>query len=364
MQVDKTFKRARKSSVPGSPNQHPLRPNRLKQLTYPHLDSLLEETIDSVFAGYNFQKLSIAQLDHGPHRHADAIALQNTDAIDAVESFGYRTRSSGQLNTQLGDVRVFVDIDPSASWSFPSQPGALRRVILNIFSNALQYTDKGLILVELRVEKNRSRKSSHSTDIKLTITDTGRGISPYFMQHRLFTPFTQEDRLSPGTGLGLSLVKQIIKTLEGSVTVESQVGVGTCVQITVPVLEATDEKQNGSNFEQRKLALAGLRVTLVGLEEETRKMVGDRQSISEFDLMYKLCFEWLNLQVVNSNDEFHPDLVLCGESGMIELLKDTGSRRLSAPIVVICKDAVAAHQHNKSFSDLRAHRILEFISQP
>lgn len=364
VQVDKTFKGARKSIVSASPNQHPLRFNRSSLSTYTHLDSLLEETIDSVFAGHNFQKLSIAQLDHKSNRSADAIALQIADTIDAVESFGYRTWSSGQLDIQLGDVYVFVDIDPSIYWGVYSQPGALRRVILNLFGNSLQFTDKGLILVTLRLEKNRSKKTSHSTDIKLTITDTGRGISAHFMQHHLFKPFTQEDRLSPGTGLGLSLVKRIIKTLEGSVTVDSQVGVGTCVRVTVPVPEATNEKRSESNFEELKDALAGLRVFFVGLNEGTQKLVGGKQSISEFDLMHKLCSEWLKLQVVKLNDEFRPDLVLCGESGMSELLNDTGRRHLSAPIIVICKDAVAAYQHNKSFHDMRAHRILQFISQP
>ncbi|TGJ87192.1 hypothetical protein E0Z10_g1607 [Xylaria hypoxylon] len=329
-----------------------------------HLDSLLEESIDSVFAGHMFQKLSIAQLDHRPNRNADAMMLQRNDTMDAVESFGHQPESSGQLSIQLEDVCILVDIDPGVSWRFHTQPGALRRIILNIFGNSLRYTDRGFIVITLRQEENLPG-SSYSRNLKLTITDTGRGIGSYFMQHHLFTPFSQEDRLSPGTGLGLSLVKDIVKTLGGNMTVESQVGVGTCVQVVVPLSGVTDEVQVGGNFEKQKTALSGLRVSLVGFSRRAQTTFRDERLISESELMHKLCSKWLKLQIVELDDgEFHPDLVLCGELGMHEFLKDTGKAGLSAPMVVICKDAVTSHQHNKSFSTMSGHRILEFISQP
>ncbi|KAI0546416.1 hypothetical protein F4679DRAFT_587595 [Xylaria curta] len=366
MQDNKAYKKARKSRIPASPGRRSLRHDHLRLSAYTQLDSLLEESINSVFAGHIFQKLSIAQLDHQPSLNADAMVLQRSDTIDAIESFGHQTGSSGKLNIQLGDVCVLVDIDPSVSWGFRVQPGALRRIILNIFGNSLRYTDRGFIIITLRQENNLGRKSSRvGTNLKLTITDTGRGIGAHFMQHHLFSPFAQEDRLSPGTGLGLSLVKKIVKTLGGNVTVESQVGVGTSVQVTVPLSGAIDEAQADASFEEHRTALSGLRVCLVGLSKKTQRMFRNQVLMSEAELMYNICSKWLKLQIVEFDDnEFRPDLVLCGELGMDEFLKDTGKARLLAPIVVICKDAIVSHQHNKSFSAIRGHRILEFISQP
>ncbi|KAI0860608.1 hypothetical protein F4860DRAFT_478956 [Xylaria cubensis] len=366
MQDDRAHKKARKSRIPASPGQRSLRRDRLRLSANTQLDSLLEESIDSVFAGHIFQKLSIAQLDHRPKLNVDALVLQRNDTIDAVESFGHQTGSSGKLNIQLGDVCVLVDIDPDVSWTFRAQPGALRRIILNIFGNSLRYTDRGFIIITLRQEKNLPRRSSYTgTNLKLTITDTGRGIGSHFMQHHLFTPFAQEDRLSPGTGLGLSLVKKIVKTLGGNMTIESQVGVGTCVQVTVPLSVTTDEVQADGNFEEQKTALSGLRVALVGLGKKTQKTLKDEVLMSESELMHNVCSKWLKLQIVELNDgEFRPDLILCGELGMNEFLKDTGKAHRSAPIVVICKDAITSHQHNKSFGAVMEHRILEFISQP
>ncbi|KAI1741236.1 hypothetical protein F4680DRAFT_464651 [Xylaria scruposa] len=366
MRDDKAHKNARKSRMLVSPGQRSLRRDHSRLSAYTQLDSLLEDSINSVFVGHIFQKLSIAQLDHPPSLNTDAMVLQRSDTIDAVETFGHRTGSSGKLNIRLGEVCVLIDIDPSVSWGFRAQPGALRRIILNIFGNSLRYTDRGFIVIKLRQEKNLRRRSSHvGTNLKLTITDTGRGIGAHFMQHHLFSPFAQEDRLSPGTGLGLSLVKKIVKTLGGNVTVESQVGVGTCVQVTVPLSGANDEVQADANFEGHQTALSGLRVCLVGLSKKTQRMFRDEVLISESELMHNICSKWLKLQIVEfDGGEFRPDLVLCGELGMEEFLKDTGKARLSAPIVVICKDAIVSHQHNKSFSAMRGHRILEFISQP
>ncbi|KAJ3577918.1 hypothetical protein NPX13_g2647 [Xylaria arbuscula] len=364
IQDQRREKKARKSKALDTLNQ-PQSYNQSRLSTYTHIDSLFEESIDSVFAGHMFQKLSIAQLDHRSDRGIDALALRKTDTLDAVETFGHPTGPFGQLNIQLGDVSVFVDIDPSVPWGSRTQPGALRRIILNILGNSLRFTDRGLVVVTLRQEKTPSRNSSHDTSIKLTVADTGRGIGSYFMQHHLFTPFSQEDPLSPGTGLGLSLVKKIVRSLHGNVSVRSQVGVGTRVQVTVPVPEGTDKKQFGSNFADHKTALDGLRVSLFGLSKTAWKGVEDEPLISEYDLMHKVCSKWLKLQVVGfGNDEIRPDLVLCSEPSMEKLLRKTGKGSLSAPTVVICKDATVAHEHNKIMNEKTGHRILEFISQP
>ncbi|KAI1259987.1 hypothetical protein F5Y18DRAFT_407017 [Xylariaceae sp. FL1019] len=364
MQDRKPKHKTRKSKAPASPSQ-PRRFNQSRLSTYTHIDSLFEESIDSVFAGHAFQKLSIAQLDHKSDRNADAMALHRNDTLEAVESFGHQTGAHGQLDIHLGDVCVLIDIDPNVPWGFRAQPGALRRIVLNILGNSLRFTDRGLIVVTLRQEKNISRKSSLDTNIILTITDTGRGIGSYFMQHHLFTPFSQEDRLSSGTGLGLTLVKKIVKNLHGSVSVQSKIGVGTCVQITVPVPQGTQETQAGSNFTDHRTALAGLRVSLFGLGETIWRSVGDEPLVSEVNMMHKICSEWLQLHVVEyGNEEIRPDLFLCGEASMNELLRDTGKRLLSAPIIVICKNAVVAHAHNKAMSEKTGHRVIEFISQP
>lgn len=79
-----------------------------------------------------------------------------------------------------------------------------------------RYTDSskpGFVRVATRVEHEiptRDGESVQST-ISLTVSDSGKGISEEFLKTHLYTPFAQEDSLSPGTGLGLSIVRHISK---------------------------------------------------------------------------------------------------------------------------------------------------------
>ncbi|KAI0477568.1 hypothetical protein GGR56DRAFT_637843 [Xylariaceae sp. FL0804] len=343
--------------------------NNLRLSTDVRLDALVEETVDSVFAGHVFQKASVAQIKtDSDEENFDSSGLRRADTLEAMESFGHQLDPAGKLQVQLGDVAVFLDIDPDFGWNFRAQPGAIRRILMNIFANSLRFTSRGIISVSLRQETGMTKKGRAVTNVKLTVTDTGQGISHHFLQHNLFTPFSQEDRLSPGTGVGLSLVKQIIRTLGGSVTVESQLGVGTCVRVTIPAPNRADEIQGDHKFEQQRTALAGLRVAVVGLGDEPYAKVPYLASLlpkSETDLMRTICSVWLKLQIVALDDpDVRPDLIICGESSVDRLLADFRSQRLIAPVVAICKSYVDAHDYIKSFRSSSENGIFEFISQP
>ncbi|KAF2143384.1 uncharacterized protein K452DRAFT_317537 [Aplosporella prunicola CBS 121167] len=67
------------------------------------------------------------------------------------------------------------------------------------------------------------------SDFILKVMDTGKGISPDFLRRGIYTPFQQEDSFSPGAGLGLSIVRQIVEGMKGDIDVQSQTKVGTDV---------------------------------------------------------------------------------------------------------------------------------------
>lgn len=91
-------------------------------------------------------------------------------------------------------IEVIIDIDRN-DWVFMTQPGALRRVISNIFGNATKYTSKGTIKVRLQLEDLEASESDGKM-LVMTISDTGKGISPAFLSSKLFVPFAQV-RLPP-----------------------------------------------------------------------------------------------------------------------------------------------------------------------
>ncbi|KAK4553157.1 hypothetical protein LTR86_009687 [Recurvomyces mirabilis] len=127
-------------------------------------------------------------------------------------------------------VEVIVDIDKSASsnWLYRTQPGAWRRIVMNLFGNAMKYTAKGHVRVSLRTSPSVEDELG---EVVLTVSDTGCGMSREFQETKLFTPFAQEDYLAPGTGLGLSIIKQVVTEMGGKIVVRSEQGQGTVVEV-------------------------------------------------------------------------------------------------------------------------------------
>jgi signal transduction histidine kinase len=129
-------------------------------------------------------------------------------------------------------VLITTYIDHNLEWTSHMDRGAWKRILLNILSNALRFTESGHIDVTLKMLEGAD---AGTRCISLSVTDTGVGMSPEFLKYHLFTPFMQENSLVSGTGLGLSIVKSIVESLEGKIFVESHQHEGTCVTVNIPL---------------------------------------------------------------------------------------------------------------------------------
>lgn len=141
------------------------------------------------------------------------------------------------------NVAVILDFDYQADWIYVVQPGVLRRILMNVLGNSLKYTQAGCIRVRLSVRDTATRGGNSTDTITLSMSDTGKGISKDFMRKRLFIPFSQEDHLSTGCGLGLSIVKALTTTLNGTIEVRSEQGVGTTVSVNIPLSRGSPTAQ-------------------------------------------------------------------------------------------------------------------------
>jgi len=115
----------------------------------------------------------------------------------------------------------------------------LRRVIVNLLSNALKFTPKGG-----RVEVGAGRSSGDTPGVRVVVADTGVGIAPGDLA-RLFNKYGQArsraTRGETGTGLGLYIARQLVEMHGGTIDVQSEVGKGSTFSFTLPV---TDSNQN------------------------------------------------------------------------------------------------------------------------
>lgn len=177
--------------------------------------------------------LDISKIESGRvNLNASEFVLQDC-AIEIVEMLQARAEAKGiklywlivddNGNPMEADQAVFVRADIKA----------LRQVLVNLVGNAVKFTSKGEVRMEIRVPKPRK----DSTPITFRIVDTGMGI-PDDARQNLFTAFTQVHKnydTEKGTGLGLAIVKGMVDLMQGTIEVDSEEGVGSCFAFTIPM---------------------------------------------------------------------------------------------------------------------------------
>lgn len=141
-------------------------------------------------------------------------------------------------------------------------PLRLRQVIVNLLSNAVKFTDEGGIV--LGADVARADTGSSNALIRFTVTDTGIGIAADKIDS-IFNAFTQADssttRRYGGTGLGLTIVKQLVEMYRGEISVVSEVGKGSTFSFTAEF--KTRSRNPTAAAPAAKPDLAGMRTLVV-----------------------------------------------------------------------------------------------------
>ena len=169
--------------------------------------------------------LSFAQLDAGKL----VLRLESADPRTVLESvchaFSFEARTQG--------VDLSCTLDASLPQLMLVDPGRLRQVLVNLLSNAMKFTPQGRISVEACA---LATSRQDEVILLLEISDTGIGI-PDDKQAAIFNPFTQVDgsltRRYQGTGIGLGIVRHLVRLMDGSICLDSEVGKGTTFYITL-----------------------------------------------------------------------------------------------------------------------------------
>jgi two-component system, NtrC family, sensor kinase len=158
-----------------------------------------------------------------------------TDIAEIVESVG--KLFLGAAAAKGITIRCFASA--TLRGKHLTDPVRLRQVVGNLISNAVKFTAEGTVTVLADVE----HFSEERTTLRLVVEDTGIGISEE-TRARLFQPFVQADdstaRRFGGTGLGLSICLRLIKLMNGHITLDSTVGVGSRFCVELPVEPVAD----------------------------------------------------------------------------------------------------------------------------
>jgi signal transduction histidine kinase/CheY-like chemotaxis protein len=316
------------------------------------LDATLEDAVETVFTGYSFFSSSGSPLR---------------------DIAGASTLASNQPDTR-GGVKVVLDIDRTHSWKFSTQAGAWHVILTNIFGNALKFTQSGYIYVSMKASPAKFGKGGEVTSSAVTVTvkDTGSGIDPDFLKNGLFTAFSQEDCMTTGNGLGLSITRRILLSLGGDIQVKSEKDVGTEVVATVTLdhastLDNLDKLNSHSPITMAQNLARGKSIGILGL--------GTSESDTALSTsLQKLCHDWFSMEVrliASSQTQFaHCDLYISSHEYLdignqeTRTITPSPGPKLSSPVIIICPSASTAHSMSVGAQNRGDAHVLEFISQP
>ena len=161
------------------------------------------------------------------------------------------------------NIRIKWEKKEITHWDFIGSPGYVKRVMMNILSNAVKYNrENGHIYIScLEIPSEQPGM----TTMEFVCRDTGIGMTEEF-QKCVFEPFAQEHTGSrtkfAGTGLGMAIAKNLVEKMGGTISFESKEGTGTTFVIRVPFRIDTDRESKAETGEKTEVSIRGLHILL------------------------------------------------------------------------------------------------------
>jgi signal transduction histidine kinase/CheY-like chemotaxis protein/HPt (histidine-containing phosphotransfer) domain-containing protein/Tfp pilus assembly protein PilF len=173
------------------------------------------------------------------------------------------------------ELRTYVD--PVIPARLIGDPTRINQVLINLAGNALKFTERGYVEVKVTLQKGENGK----VWVQFDVTDTGIGIAPNYVD-KIFESFTQAGtdtaRKFGGTGLGLTISKQLANLMGGDISVRSTLGYGTTFTVIIPFEESAVQEEpevNAAIDSEVKNMLDDVKILLVEDNEFNRMVAED-----------------------------------------------------------------------------------------
>jgi len=277
-------------------------------------------------------------------------------------------------DTRIGDkdVKLVMDVDREIPRLLYGDSLRIRQVLINIMNNAIKFTDKGSVTVQVQAKQREGKR----VQLDFSVKDTGQGIKKQDLEH-LFNAFTQVDlkknRGKEGTGLGLAISRQLVELMGGTLLVESEYGKGSEFYFTL--WEGIESEENIGDFGEVKEQAgdAGKDMFTFTLPEATILLVDDNEINREVAQALLEPFE-MKIDVVSNGKEAldlvqqnHYDLVFMdhympvmdGVEATRRIRSLEGDYYKNLPILALTADAVQGVKE-----EFLAAGMNDFVSKP
>lgn len=211
-----------------------------------------------------------------------------------------------QVRAEEKGLQLLVDQSSYFPRFILGDEARLRQVLINLVGNAVKFTQQGGVTLRLGTKKDAI------AHLLIEVEDSGSGIAPADQQ-RIFEPFVQlgEQGGSKGTGLGLTITRQFVQLMGGSIVLESQPGKGSLFRVELPLSEVLDGDITGSK-EPEKGTVMGLapnqpeyRILIVEDQHDNQLLLGNLMQSAGFQVKVAENGE-LGVQLFQS---WHPHLI-------------------------------------------------------
>jgi len=298
--------------------------------------------------------LDLAKIEAGKIRmeKIDFSFKQLIDDTTGILSFSAEEKS----------LSFVVSFDENISPVYIGDPHRISQVLTNLISNAIKFTDKGKVELSIEVLD----ESANTQTLQVQVKDTGIGMDEGFIKH-LFDKFSQENesttRTHGGTGLGMSICKELVELMDGKIYAKSKKGAGTTISFIIALQKgSTTNLQDKSAVIFEEGFLAGKKI-LVADDNETNRLLAEV-------ILQNYGAEIINAengeQAITLMDE-KPDLVLM-DIQMPVLNGFDAARRLrqmgvSIPVIALTANAIKGEREKCIASGMNDYIAKPFIEE-
>lgn len=181
-----------------------------------------------------------------------------------------------KVENKKNPLKVKLEVDDDVPKILEGDPTRLGQVLVNLTTNAIKFTEKGAILIQISVIK----KEVKFVELRFTVSDTGIGIAEDQLD-LLFHIFQQADlsttRRYGGTGLGLVISKNIVELMNGKISVKSEEGIGSIFEFSAifKYKESVEEDNREISLSNKLKKFKGTRILVVEDNELNQQVVGE-----------------------------------------------------------------------------------------